>query len=87
VTDFDEAGRECMEQESPDKLFGGQGHDFFFIAIGVVSPAEGNAALFQPEDTFIADGYPVGIAAEVVKNSLGPIKRGLGIDELLSLTH
>jgi hypothetical protein len=53
------------------------------IAIGVVPPAEGNPALFQPEDTLIADGYPVGIAAEIVKDSLRSIKRGLAIDDPL----
>ena len=81
VTNLDEAGGEYMEEESTDKFFGGQGHDFLLVAIGVVPPAEGNPALFQSQDTLIADGYPVGIAAEVVKNSLGPIKRGLGIDD------
>ena len=81
MTDLDKAGREYMEQESPDKLFSPHGHDFFFIAIGVVTPAEGNLVLFQLEDTLIADGYPVGIAAEIVKDSLNSIKRGLAIDD------
>ncbi len=63
MTDFDKAGREYMEQKSPDKLFGRNGHDFFLIAIGVVPPAEGNLAVFKPDQTLIADSYAVGIAA------------------------
>lgn len=83
VTNLDKAGREYMEQESSDKFFSGQGHDFLLVAIGVVPPEEGNPASFQLEDTFIADGYSVGIAAEIVKDSLGSIKRGLAIDDPL----
>lgn len=74
-----------MEQESSDKLFGRNRHDFFLIAIGVVTPAEGNLAIFKLEDTLIADGYPVGIAAEIVKDSLCPGKGGLAIDDPLLL--
>jgi len=81
VTYLDKAGRQDMEQESSDKLLGRHGHDLFLIAIGVVTPAEGNLTLFQLEDTLIADGYPVGIAAEILKDSLNPSERGLAIDD------
>jgi hypothetical protein len=74
-----------MEQESSDKFFGRHRHDLFLIAIGVITPAEGNVAIFQLEDTLIADGYPVGIPAEILKDALSPIKRGFAIDDPLLL--
>jgi hypothetical protein len=81
VTYFDEAGWQDMEEESADKFFSGHGHDFLFVPIGVVPPTKRNHSLFQFKDAFIADGNAVSITAEIVKDSLGSIKRGFGIDD------
>ena len=85
VTYLDKAGRQNMEQESSDKFFGRHRHDLFLVAIGVITPAERNLAIFKFEDTLIADGYPVGITAKILQDSLSPIKGGLAIDDPLLL--
>jgi hypothetical protein len=69
-----------MEKEPSDKLMGIQRHDIFFISVGVITPAEGYFAVFNFEDTMIADGYSVGISAEVLKDSFDAVKRRFAID-------
>ena len=38
MPDLHKPFRQHMEQEAPDELRGGQRHDFFFSAIGVIPP-------------------------------------------------
>jgi hypothetical protein len=70
-----------MEQEPSDELIGIQRHDLVPVAVGVITPEEGNLAVLKREDTVITDGNPVGISAEVLKNSLSVLERGLAVDD------
>ena len=45
VPDLHKPFRQHMEQETPDKLHGGQRHVFFFIAIGIIPPFECDLAV------------------------------------------
>jgi hypothetical protein len=76
-----------MEKEPSDKLGCIQGHDLFFITIGVVTPDEGYFAILKFDDTVIADGYSVGISAEVLKDSFDTVKRRFAIDDPLLMAE
>jgi hypothetical protein len=69
-----------MKEEPSDEFIGLQGHGLLFITIGIIPPAEGDIAVLHLEDTVIADSYPVGISAQILKNTLSAVKRRLAID-------
>jgi len=70
-----------MQKEPSYELLGIQCHDLFLVTIGVVTPEECYPAVFNLEYTLIADGYPVGIAAQVLKNSINTVKRWLAVND------
>jgi hypothetical protein len=72
-----------MEKEPSDKLIGIQRHDLFFVTVGVITPQERYFAILKLENTVIADGYSVGISAEVLKDSFYAVKWRLAIDDPL----
>gem|GEM_PF-2345200 len=69
-----------MKEEPSYELIGLDSHGLLFIPIGVVPPAEGDIAVLDLDDTVIADSYPVGISAQILKDTLGAVKRRLAID-------
>jgi hypothetical protein len=69
-----------MKKEPSDELISLESHGLLFITIGIVPPTEGDVAVLDVEDTVIADSDPVGISAQVLKDTLGAIKRRLAID-------
>ena len=69
-----------MKKEPSNELIGLESHGLLFIPIGIVPPAEGDIAVLDIEDTVIADSDPVGISAQVLKDTLGAVKRRLAID-------
>jgi hypothetical protein len=69
-----------MKEEPSDELIGLESHGLLFIPIGIVPPTEGDIALLDLEDTIITDSDPVGISAQILKDSLGAVKRRLAID-------
>ena len=69
-----------MKEEPSDELIGLENHGLLFITIGIVPPAEGDIAVLDFEDTVIADSYPVGISAQILKDTLGAVERWFAID-------
>jgi hypothetical protein len=72
-----------MKQEPADKLIGLEGHGFLVVMVGIISPEEGNLAVPEGEEAVIADGYSVGISAEVGKDPPGAIEGRFAIDDPL----
>src|SRR4030042_4471375 len=68
-----------MKEEPSDELICLESHDLLFITIGIVPPAEGDIAVLNLEDTVITDSYPVGISAQILKDTLGAVERGFAI--------
>jgi hypothetical protein len=66
MSDAHIAGRKDMKQEQSDEFIRLDRHGLLCIAVGVVSPAEGNLAVVDLEDTVITDGDSVGISAQVL---------------------
>ncbi len=72
-----------MQKEPSYELIGIQRHDLFFITVGVITPEEGYFTILKLEDTVIADSYPVGIPAQVLKDSFDAVKWRFAIDDPL----
>ena len=69
-----------MKKEPSYELIGLERHGLLLIRIGIVPPAEGDSTVLDFEDTVITDSNPVGISAQVLKNTFSAIKRRLAID-------
>ena len=76
-----------MEKEPSYKLIGLQSHGLLFITIGIVPPTERDIAVMQLEDTVITDSDPVGISAQILKDTLSALKRWLAIDNPLFMVE
>jgi uncharacterized protein GlcG (DUF336 family) len=80
VADADQASGQDMEQEAAQELMRRDGHDLLLVAMRVVSPTEGDAAIAQGDKAMIGDGDAVGISGQVAQNLFRPAERRLGID-------
>lgn len=69
-----------MKEEPSDEFIGLQCHGLLFITIGIIPPAERDIAVLDLEDTVITDSDPVGISAQILKDTLGAVERRLAID-------
>jgi hypothetical protein len=65
---------------------GGNGHDLLFAAVRIVSPAEGDATVFEGHESMVGDGDAMGITGQVVENVLGAAEGRLGVDDPVFLT-
>ena len=72
--------RQHMEKEPSYELGGMQCHDLFFVTVRVITPEERYFTILKLEDTVIADSYPVGISAEVLKDSFDTVKWRFAVD-------
>ncbi len=81
VTHAHPATGQGMQQEAPDKLPRRQCHALHPVAMTIVSPAKRHLALVHRHQAMVADGHPMGIAAQVRDHLLGRGKRRLGIDD------
>ena len=48
-----------MQQKPTDKFHGGQRHDFFFSAIGIIPPFECDLSVSDIQDTIVGNSYTV----------------------------
>jgi hypothetical protein len=76
-----------VEKEPSDELAGINGHYLYRVVVGVVSPAKGHLAMLDFENAVIADGYSMGISAEVLKDAFGAVKRRLTINDPLLMVE
>lgn len=79
-----------MKQEPSDKFICLERHGLLTAIVGIISPEKRNLAIPVGKDAVVADGDPVGIAAEVLKNTFGATEWRLAIDNpllLVKLSH
>jgi hypothetical protein len=69
-----------MKEEPSDELIGLESHGLLFITICIVPPAEGDITVMDFQDTIVTDSDPVGISAQILKDTLSAVKRWLAID-------
>ena len=87
VADAYQAPGQNVQQVSAQELIGGNGHDLVLAAVGVVSPAEGDATVFESHQAMVGDGDAVGVAGQVVEHMVGSAEGWLGIDDPVLLTE
>jgi hypothetical protein len=81
MSDPDITVRQDMKVESPYELIGFESHDLLSITICIIAPSEGNLSVMKYEDAVIADGDPVGVSSQVLKNPIDSGKGRLAIDD------
>ena len=81
ISDFDKLLRQDMEQEPADKLKGLQCHKLLLVPISIISPDKEDLPVLHLEDTMIADGDPVGVSSQIIKECLSVFKGRLGVDD------
>src|SRR5260370_30078356 len=81
VTNAHEAARQQMEQEAAQELVDRQSQQALLVGMGGVSPAEGDVALLQADQSAVGDGDAVSVAAEIAQRVFGAAEGWLGIDD------
>lgn len=74
-----------VKQEPSDKFISLERHGLFAVIVGIITPEKRDIAIPVGKDAVIADGNPMGISAEVLKNALGAIEGRLAVDNPLLL--
>ena len=81
MADANQAAGQDVQQEAAQELMGGNGHDLLLAAVGIVSPAEGDAIVFEGHEPMVGDGDAMGVAGQVVENMFGAAEGWLGVDD------
>ena len=81
VADAHEAGWQQMEQESAQELLDIQSHEPLLVAMGGVSPLEGDVALGESDQSAVGDGDAMGVGAQIAQHMFRPSEGPLGIDD------
>ncbi len=83
VTDAHETARQQVEQEAAQELIDGQSEQALLVGMGGVSPAEGDRALFECNQSAVGDGDAMRVAAEIAQSVFGATEGWLGVDDPL----
>src|SRR5260370_42359326 len=70
-----------MEQEAAQELVDRQSQQALLVGMGGVSPAEGDVALLQADQSAVGDGEAARVAAEIAQRAVGAAEGWLGIDD------
>ena len=81
----DEATRQHVLDEAPEKLHRGERHRAPLIAVRVVLPAKGHALAVEGDQAVIADRDPMRVAPEVPQHRGGPAEGRFRIDDPVGL--
>jgi hypothetical protein len=81
VSNANQTTGQDVKQEAAQELMGGNGHDLLLAAVGIISPAEGDAIVFEGHEAMVGDGDAMGVAGQVVENMFGAAERWLGVDD------
>jgi hypothetical protein len=76
-----------VDEEASQKLIRGNGHNLLLAAVGIVSPAERDAIVFQGHEAMVRNGDAVGVAGQVVENMFGAAERWLGVNDPVLLAE
>ena len=81
VSDTHQTAGQNVQQEAAQELMCGNGHELLLAAVGMVSPAEGDAIALKGHEAMVGDGDAVGIASQVVENMFGAAEGRLGVND------
>jgi hypothetical protein len=77
----DETFGQDVQEESTEEFDRRDRHHPRLTAVPVILPLKGHGAISDAENPMIRDGYPVGVAREVLQHMRGTSKRWLGVDD------
>ena len=80
MADSHEPRRQHVQQESPDELRGGQGHDLNPVMVASIPILKADRSIVDRQDSVIADGHAMGVAAEIFQRSLRSVERRFGVE-------
>jgi len=81
VADAHEAGRQQVEQEAAQELFDSQGHESLLVAVGGISPSEGDVATGERDQPAVGDGDAMSVCAEITQHMFRTSEGLLGVDD------
>jgi hypothetical protein len=81
VADAHEAGGKHVEQKASQELVHGQGHEALLVAVGGVSPAEGDLLARQGNKAMVGDRDTMGVGAQIVKDIFWPPEGRFAVDD------
>ena len=81
VANADEAPWQQMQQEAAQELIDRQGHEPFLVAMGGISPAEGNVAIGESDQPGVRDGDAMSVSAEIAQHMFRSAEGRLGVDD------
>ncbi len=80
VANSAKAVRQDMHQEATDEFIGAERHHLGLVGPSIVFPAEPDPPIVESDQATVGDGYPMGVAAEIVEHLLRAAERSLGVD-------
>jgi len=81
VADAHEAGGKHVEEKASQELLHGQGHEALLVAVGGVSPAEGDFLARPGHEAMVGDSDAMGVGAQVVEYILGAPEGRFAVDD------
>jgi hypothetical protein len=81
VADTHEAAWQQVEQKAAQELIDRQGQEPLLVGVRGVSPAEGDVALLNGDQSTVGDSYTVGVATEIAQRVFRSSEGRLGIDD------
>lgn len=80
VADAHEGGRQHMEQKSAQELIDFKSHEPLLVTVRGVSPAKGDVAVGESDQSAVGDGDAMSVSAEIAQHMLRSSEGPLGID-------
>ncbi len=81
MADAHEAWGKHVEGETSQELVHGQRHEALLVAVGGVSPTEGDLIARQGNEAMVGDRDAMGVGAEVVEDILWPPEGRFTVDD------
>jgi hypothetical protein len=72
VADAHEAARKQVEEEAAQELIDGQGYEPLLVGVSGISPAEGDVAVGEGDESVVGDGDTVGVGTEIAQRVFRP---------------
>ena len=70
-----------MEQEAAQELIDGQSHEPLLVAVGGITPAEGDVVFRESYQSAVGDGDAMGVGAEIAQYMFRAAEGPFGVDD------
>jgi len=81
VPNPDKPLRQHVQEESPNKLVGGNRHFLLFVTVSVIPPQKRDVVAVKGNQSMIGNRNTMSIASEVAHDLFGPAEGWFGIDD------